>query len=568
MSSYSVPAESRRVLKNAILDHPSHQDLPPECRDMLDLVKFEGHDEPRMAINWRFAESVSALKGLEAILLNVLLSRKYGLTHQEVVINTDHAQLFLMSCLIQEVNPAAPDSPIMPTELRELNSKYSQYFPSWDLHQQVSSLYRKAVTNIYQCRDGRFFHLHASLNPDPSLRALGLPRDRPELDSNEAAWPPFVSKMAEKDATEWDHILADEFRQASTICFAPGEYGKTEQGKAHAGIGLYQIHYYPDSLQKPGWWQKTESTSVRRPLAGLKVVDLTRIVAGPSIGRGLAELGASVMRVTGPHIADFSGLHPDLNWGKWNCHLDLRTEADQARFRDLVLGADVIINGYRPGVLDKYGAGFEDIFKLGRERGRGFIYVRECCFGWVGPWSHRAGWQPISDACSGVSIGFGRAMGNNEAVTPVLPNSDYCTGIAGTCATLQALMSQEQQGGSYLIDTALNYYNSWLVEQVGEYSPDVWEEVWTRNGRRVFRHFHSMNYTLPHYMEMFQKEGMFNLDFFEMRETKALGLKIRTVKPVLRFPKGTVELGYNVGTRGNGVDQPYWPDDLATEIVQ
>ena len=66
---------------------------------------------------------------------------------------------------------------------------------------------------------------------------------------------------------------------------------------------------------------------------------------------------------------------------------------------------------------------------------------------------------------------------------------------------------------------------------------------------------------------MFQKEGMFDIDFFEMRETKALGLKIRTPKPVLRFPKGTVELGYNVGTRGNGVDQPHWPSDLSTEIV-
>jgi hypothetical protein len=566
-SKYSVPTESRRVLKNGILDHPAHQDLPEECRDAFDLVKFEGHHEPRMAFNWRFAESVCALKGLEAVLVNVLLRRKYGLEHQEVIINTDHAQLFLMSCIIQEVEPATPDSPVVPTELRELNRKYSRYFPSWDLHEQVSTLYRKAVTNIYECQDGAFLHLHASLNPDPSLKAIGLPRDRPELVTNEEAWAPFISKMKEKSAADWDQILADGFRQASTVCFTPDEFAATMQGQAQNGIGLYQIHHHPDSSQRPGWWQSVESTSVRRPLAGLKVVDLTRIVAGPSIGRGLAELGASVMRVTGPHIADFSGLHPDLNWGKWNCHLDLRTEDDQAQFRKLVLGADVVVNGYRPGVLDKYRAAFEDIFELGKQRGRGFIYIRECCFGWVGPWAHRAGWQPISDACSGVSMGFGQAMGNNEPVTPVLPNSDYCTGIAGACAVLQALLQQEQQGGSFLIDTALNYYNRWLVEQVGEYPPDVWEEVWTRNGRNVFHHFHSMNYTLPHYMKMFQAEGMFDLDFFEMRETKALDLKIRTPKPVLRFPKGTVELGFNVGTRGNGVDQPYWPDDLSTEIV-
>ena len=100
-------------------------------------------------------------------------------------------------------------------------------------------------------------------------------------------------------------------------------------------------------------------------------------------------------------------------------------------------------------------------------------------------------------------MGFGRAMGNDEPVTPVLPNSDYCTGVAGSCAVLQALVLQAQKGGSYLIDTALNYYNRWLAERVGEYPKDVWEDVWARNGRQVFRHYHSMNYLLPRYMKMF-----------------------------------------------------------------
>jgi crotonobetainyl-CoA:carnitine CoA-transferase CaiB-like acyl-CoA transferase len=571
MTSYSVPAEAKKVLKNGLLNHPFHKDLPAECRNFFDLIKFTGRDQPGIAINWRFAESVSSLKGLEAILVNVLLGRKYGLPAQEVVINTDHAQLFLMSCLIAEVNfdPKAADSPVQPSELRELSAAHAQHFPSWDLHKQVSSNYRKSVTNIYKCRDGRYFHLHASLNPDPSLEAIGCPWDMPELTTVEDSWAPFVAKMAEKDAEEWDHILGEEARQAATICHSPAEYAESPQGKATADVGLYKIHHHPDPSLRSGWWQSVEATSVQRPLAGLKVVDLTRIVAGPSIGRGLAELGASVMRVTGPHLADFSGLHPDLNWGKWNCHLDLRKEEDRATMRELLLGADVVINGYRPGVFDKYGAGYEDVFKLGKERGRGYIYVRENCFGWSGPWAHRSGWQPISDACSGVSMGFGRAMGNDEAVTPVLPNSDYCTGISGTCGTLQALMSQAEQGGSYLVDTALNYYNRWLIEQVGEYSPDVWEDLWTRNGRQVFRHYHSMNYTLPRYMEMFKNQKLFDLDFFEIRVSKALGgLRMRVPKPVLQFPPGTVELGYNVGTRGNGVDQPRWPTDLSTEVVK
>lgn len=567
IAKYCVPEEARKCLQNGILKHKGHQNLPKECYEYLNLIRYVGDYLPKMAINWRFAESVASLKGFEAILLNVLLNRKYNLPPQEVTINTDHAQLFLMSFFLLEIEPKSLEGPIRPTELRELNNAHSKYFPSWDLHHQTSSQYRKAVTNIYQTQDKRYYHLHASLNPDPSLKALDLPWDLPKLTTIESSWPPFKTKMAEKTAEEWDNILAGEYKQAGTICFTPEEYGETPQGKSHADIGLYTLDHFPDA-GSPAWWPSVPATSVQRPLAGLKIVDLTRIVAGPSIGRTLAELGASVMRVTGPHIADFSGLHPDLNWGKWNCHLDLRQEDERSKFQDLLRDADVVINGYRPHVLDKFGAGYENIFEMGRQRGRGYIYVRENCFGWTGPWSYRAGWQPISDACTGVSMGFGRAMGNEEAVTPVLPNSDYCTGIAGACGVLEALMLRAEKGGSVLVSIAINYYNMWLVDHVGEYKKDIWEDLWSRNGRQVFRHYHSMNYTAPHYMKMFQQQGLLNLDFFETRESKALGgIKFRVPKPILQFPPGTVEPGYNIGTRGNGVDQPRWPRDLMTEIV-
>ena len=568
MDAYSVPQESARVFRNEILNHPGHKDLPAAAKKYVDLVKFSGQDAPRMAINWRLAEAVAALKGLEAILLNHLLVEKYHTEPQEIHIDTDHAQLFLMSAVIIEVDAKENKRPIQPTELRELNRIHSKHFPSWDLHDQVSSHYRKSVTNIYKGRDGRCFHLHASLNPDPTLTAIDMPWDMPELTTMESSWEPFVQKIAEKDAAEWDHLLGMEVGQASTFCHTVEEYAATAQGKATAHVGLYEIHPQPDQGLAKGWWKSTAHTSAKRPLAGLKVIDVTRIVAGPSIGRSLAELGASVMRITGPHIADFSGLHPDLNWGKWNAHLDFRKEEDRSKFEDLVCEADVVINAYRPHVLDKHGAGHQDVFRMGRERGRGLIYVRENCFGWYGPWSHRSGWQPISDACTGVSMGFGRAMGNDEAVTPVLPNSDYCTGVAGSSAVLQTLVLQAQEGGNFLIDTALNYYNRWLAERVGEYPKDVWEDVWNRNGRQVFRHYHNMNYLLPRYMTMFQDQGLFDLKHFEMRTSGALrGLKFRAPRPVLQFPSEAVELRFNVGTRGNGVDQPYWPDDLNTEVV-
>jgi CoA-transferase family III len=98
---------------------------------------------------------------------------------------------------------------------------------------------------------------------------------------------------------------------------------------------------------------------------------------------------------------------------------------------------------------------------------RGVIYERENCFGWDGPWAHRSGWQPTSDANCGIATGFARAMGHDEAVIPLFPNSDYCTGIAGSCAVLQAIIEQAESGGSYLVDASLNYYSRWLAKDVG-----------------------------------------------------------------------------------------------------
>jgi hypothetical protein len=165
---------------------------------------------------------------------------------------------------------------------------------------------------------------------------------------------------------------------------------------------------------------------------------------------------------------------------------------------------------------------------------------------------------------------FGRAIGNDEPVTPVFPNSDYCTGVAGASGILAALIRRAENGGSYSVDGALNYYSQWLVNSCGTYPDAIWQDVWSRNGRQVFRHYHNMLYTLPQYMKMLQlnsSKTVMRPEFFENRDAKNIGKKIRTVKPVSQFIGGKVELGFNVGTRTNGVDQPRWPKDLSVEVV-
>ena len=325
-----------------------------------------------------------------------------------------------MSCLLWVLDPTGQKLSAASMAQPSGRAELEKYFPTWDRFNSVGSWYSIAATNIYKTKDGRFFHLHGkpcvrdaltestetcltvlgntlgSMNPAPMLESIGLPSNM-DLTTPEEANAHVQAAVLQYTAEELQ-ALADEHRQAGTICRTKEEFSATEHGKANADAGLFEIEAVANPKQRSGWWTSVPRTAAARPLAGLKVVDLTRVIAGPAITRGLAELGASVMRITAPHLADLSPLHPDLNHGKWNACLDLRDGADREKLRDLILGADVFVQGYRPGVLDKYGFGEDDVIEMCEGRGRGIVYCGENCYGWRGPWMGRSGWQQISDA--------------------------------------------------------------------------------------------------------------------------------------------------------------------------
>lgn len=120
------------------------------------------------------------------------------------------------------------------------------------------------------------------------------------------------------------------------------------------------------------------------------------------------------------------------------------------------------------------------------------------------------------------------------------------------------------------IQIALNYYSQWLVNSAGTYPPEVWADLWQRNGSPVFRHYHPMQHLLPRTLAMvMQNSGskLFRPEFFTQYRVKPIDKDIRIVAPVLRYPNGEVKPGFDIGTRTNGVDQPVWPDDLGVEVV-
>ncbi|KAF5371039.1 hypothetical protein D9757_010309 [Collybiopsis confluens] len=559
---YSIPEEAQKLFLNGILKNTLMRGLPAELDSLSKHVQFEGSSKPSIPINWRFSESISALKAFEATMLNSLLTRKYKIEPVDITINTDHASLFFMSVFLAQLIKNDNLVPVSP-----IHKDWQNLFPDLDKHRSQSDLHRTLITNIYKTGDGRFYHVHGkgskhvrlisrlmymtgSMNPEPSLAAMGLPFNGEPNDTYDNVVDRIQSKVLQIDSAELDGLMNDKNRQAGTIAWTADEYFSSEHGQENGQIGLYEIIKDPASTQPQSWWPDHPSipSSPKRPLAGLKVVDLTRVIAAPTITRGLAEMGASVMRVTSPHITDFSFLHHDLNWGKWNCHLHLKDEEDKKKLRDLIREADVVVDGYRPGVMERLGFGRQAIFDLVKDRSYGIIHVRENCYGWHGPWSHRSGWQQISDACCGVSMSYGQAMGNEEAVTPVFPNSDYCTGVCGSTAVLDGLIKRAESGGSYGIDVSLNYYSQWLVRSCGTYNNQIWKDVWTRHGSPVFRHYHAMQYTIPAMLQLIREydhEILFKPKFFEKRRAVNADSTFIVVKPIAQFQKdGMVNLGY------------------------
>ena len=121
-----------------------------------------------------------------------------------------------------------------------------------------------------------------------------MPHDA-EGDFEEAA-KLYQEKVLRFTSHELDDLCTKNLRTSGTVTWTAEEYKASEHGRANANVGLWEIHEHPNAGQKPGWWPSSPHTGPLRPLAGLKVVDFSRIIAAPTLTRGLAEYGASVMR--------------------------------------------------------------------------------------------------------------------------------------------------------------------------------------------------------------------------------------------------------------------------------
>ncbi|MFG1394974.1 CoA transferase [Xanthobacter agilis] len=187
------------------------------------------------------------------------------------------------------------------------------------------------------------------------------------------------------------------------------------------------------------------------PLAGLRVLDLTRILAGPTAGLSLAEHGADVLMVTAPELPQVPAFVRDTSHGKRSAFLNFTRPEEADRLRALVREADVFIDGYRPERLGAHGFGVQELMALRP----GLVHVSVNCFGSGGPFAGRAGWDQVAQAVTGICHTQGEASGaGRPELTPVFM-CDFITGFLGAFGAMLALARRTREGGSYQVQVSL-----------------------------------------------------------------------------------------------------------------
>ncbi|MFJ9036597.1 CoA transferase [Streptomyces sp. NPDC102406] len=190
-----------------------------------------------------------------------------------------------------------------------------------------------------------------------------------------------------------------------------------------------------------------------------RVLDLTRVIAGPVATRTLALLGADVLRVDAPDLPEDPDAHADTGFGKRSTRLDLARGADRRTFETLLAGADVVVTGYRPGALDRFGLAPRALL----ERRPGLVVAELSAWGAYGPWAGRRGFDSLVQAATGIGAVEGSAAEPGALPAQAL---DHGTGYLLAAGVLRALTDQAREGGSRVLGLALARTARWLVHEL------------------------------------------------------------------------------------------------------
>ncbi|KAH8816703.1 CoA-transferase family III domain-containing protein [Xylogone sp. PMI_703] len=476
-STYTLQAEAKRIFDRLVND--PKLDLPEESSKLAYTVQFDGDEtQPFYPVPYKCAEAQAAVLGYVGLLASTISKIRYG-EEEEVKIDVAQAMLNGLGALFIRSDG----------EWLSGNKKMIAGVQRWD-HGRTRELYRQLGTNIYKTKDGRWYSLHGNMDPTPLLTMLGLPQH----DDQQRSWGDilklYMDTVATLDSKTLDNWSNNVYRVPGTICYEVDEFMATEHGQAIKDEPLYNLIKQPYAKQPPVDWERPDNEQEHRPLSGIKVLELARAIAAPTIGRVLAALGATVIRVSSKVNTELPITLVDGCIGKISVDINLKTFEGRKKLMELIMDADVFIDGYRPAVLEHLGFGRDAVLGLVSDRNKGIIYCQENCYGWKGPWATRPGWAQIADTVTGIGLGVGRFNGFEEAHIFPGPNSDYLTGHAGAASVLHALILRHKNGGSYNTQCALTISNLHMLSY-GTYTADQIAALKKRNPELVghMRHY-------------------------------------------------------------------------------
>jgi len=304
---------------------------------------------------------------------------------------------------------------------------------------------RNTIMGVYPARNGRWSYLHCNFpnHRAAALSVLGVPEDREAVRKAVAQW----------DALELEEAIIAA-KGAGGMVRTMDEWARHPQAAAIASLPLMEIIKIGDSATE-------KLPDGDRPLSGIRVLDLTRVLAGPTCARTLAEHGADVLKITGAHLPNIGYQEYDTGHGKLSSHLDLREAKNVEILNGLVREADVFSQGYRPGTLGGRGFSPEALAKLRP----GIVFVSLCAFGHIGPWASRRGFDTVVQTVSGITSRQGDLFPGAVPGPQFYPVSaiDYLTGYLMAFGAMVALGRRAREGGSWLVRISLAQTGRWLV---------------------------------------------------------------------------------------------------------
>ncbi|KAL4911026.1 hypothetical protein BDW74DRAFT_142295 [Aspergillus multicolor] len=563
MASYSPVKEAGRIF-SFLCDQAERLNLPEEVVAGQDSVSFNStHDKIYFPIPFKETETLAALKGVEGSVAAAIADLRYGPATEKrnVKINLERATAFGCQAYMAKVDGLSKLDPEVKKKLKDT-----------DLLAAQSNGYRRMSANLYKTKnEGEFYHIHGSLEATTTLNMIGLEGHRPDLTDYEDVIKVIESHVQKYSVAELEEMNRQR-RQAGVPALKHDDFIKTPHGELNVRQPPWKVTKLPGDIAPTPFPAADGSKKI---LKGVKVLELCRIIAGPTVSRILSEYGADVLKITSPHLSDVPFFQVDGNMGKHTADLDLKTPEGREIFETLLADADVLVDGYRPGALDRLGYGASALAALAEKRGKGVVYVNENCFGYEGEWAGRPGWQQIADCVTGIAWAQGKFMNLNTPVVPPFPISDYGTGCMGAIAALTGLYNRAKYGGSYHGKASLMHYDL-LLFAVGQYDQAVQEALRAEQPKEFFalRHCDSvdrisstvlkgMKERFPHLYLPPGANAQGEEVLTEKWYSKAYGADIEVVTPIAQIDG--VDNSFDRASRPNGADRPSWEDFAAKE---